>query len=164
MIKRILTLFLVVLTINSYSQKVGYVHRDSVLLSLPEMKIAQQELNDYLTFAEQELEVMQKDYQEKSEIFGKNQQTYSDAVKSNKLREITDLEKRIQDFQTQAQKEFSDKQNKLLIPIEKKFYDAVVKVRKKLGYDVVMNISFEILYVNPKFIITSEVLAELGIK
>ncbi len=162
--KKIAILVLVVLlTGNLFSQKVGYVHTDSVYRSMPEMKEAQTVLNDYLQQVQAEIESMQKEYQEKVQIFNENVNTYSEVVKNNKITEIQDLEKRIQDFQLKAQTEYLDKQKELILPIEEKFDNAIEKVRLRLKYDVVMNISTDVLYVDPKFIITGEVLKELGI-
>jgi len=156
--------FILFFSVNIFAQKTAYIHRDSILLSMPEMQNAQKILNEYYTSAQNEIQTMQADYQKKVETYNNNQLTYSDAVKGNKVQEIKDLEKRIQDFQVKAQTEFNEKQNSLLKPIQKKFDEAVEKVRKKLGYDVIFNINQEVLYVNPKFIITGDVLTELGIK
>jgi outer membrane protein len=162
--KMFLISFISLLSFSIFAQKTAFIHRDSILLSMPEMQNAQKVLNEYYTSAQNEIQTMQSDYQKKVEAYNNNQLSYSDAVKSNKVQEIKDLEKRIQDFQVQAQTEFNEKQNTLLKPIQKKFDEAVEKVRKKLSYDVISNINQDILFVNPKFIITGDVMTELGIK
>lgn len=147
-----------------YAQKTAYVHRDSVFAAMPEMIQAQNQLNSFLAQVQNELQTMQQDYQTKVTAFNNSVDSLSTVVKNNKITEIQDLERRIQDFQVQAQTEYLQKQKDLLIPIQNKFDDAIEKVRKSGGYDVIMNVSPDVMYVNPKFVITDEVFNELGIQ
>ncbi|MBN2664658.1 MAG: OmpH family outer membrane protein [Bacteroidales bacterium] len=160
----IVVLLLIVGTISLSAQKIAYVHRDSVLLSMPEMIDAQNQLNAFISQVQTELQTMQNDYQTKVTAFNNNVDSLSTVVKNNKVAEIQDLERRIQDFQVQAQTEYLEKQKQLLVPIQNKFDDALEKVRKAGGYDVIMNVSADVLYVNPKFVITDEVFTELNIQ
>lgn len=162
--KLVIFLVLFVSISSVFAQRTAYVHRDSVYRSMPEMQAAQTELNDYLTQVQTEIGTMQKDYEQKTKDFNDNMGTYNEAVKNNKVAEIKDLEKRIQDFKVEAQTDYLAKQKKLLVPVQIKFDKAVENVRKKMKYDVVVNIGQDVLYVNPKYIITDEVMAELGIK
>ncbi|MBN2893789.1 MAG: OmpH family outer membrane protein [Bacteroidales bacterium] len=146
------------------AQKVAYIHRDSVFNNMPEAQKAQEELNVFLNQVQTEIETMQGEYQKKIEIFNQNVNSYTESVKTNKVTEIQDLEKRIQDFQVNAQTDYLAKQKELIVPIRDKFDKAVETVRLRLKYDVVMNIGPDVLYVNPKFIITEDVMKELGIK
>lgn len=162
--KLVIFLVLFVSISSVFAQRTAYVHRDSVYRSMPEMQAAQTELNDYLTQVQTEIGTMQKEYEQKTKDFNDNMGTYNEAVKNNKVTEIKDLEKRIQDFKVEAQTDYLAKQKKLLVPVQIKFDKAVENVRKKMKYDVVVNIGQDVLYVNPKYIITDEVMAELGIK
>ncbi len=163
--KRTITLLVLIFAVSfTYAQKIAYIHRDSVILSMPEMKDAQKTLNDFLAQAESEIQSMQQEYNQKVQDFNQSKDTLSEFIQKSKIDDIQALQKRIQDFQVNAQTEYKQKQDALLIPIQKKFDAAVEKVAKKMGYDVVQNISYETLYVNPKYIITDEVMKELGIK
>jgi len=159
----LISLFLIFVT-TSFSQKIGYVHQDSVLINMPEMISAQNDLNTFLTQVQNELLSMQQDYQTKVAAFNNSVDSLSTVVKNNKIAEIQNLETRIQEFQVQAQTEYLQKQKDLLIPIQNKFDDAIEQVRTSGGYDVIMNISADILYVKPKYIITDEVFEELDIQ
>lgn len=159
-----LVLVLILGAVSLSAQKIAYVHRDSVLLSMPEMIDAQNQLNTFVSQVETELQTMQQDYQTKVTAYNNDVDSLSTVVKNNKATEIQDLERRIQDFQVQAQTEYIEKQKQLLVPIQNKFDEVLEKVRKAGGYDVVMNISDDVLYVNPKYIITDEVLTELNIQ
>ncbi len=162
--KKLITVLFVLalLSLNANAQKVAYIHRDSVLSSIPEMQNAQKELNSYLSQVQNELKNMQQDYQTKVQTFNASVDTLSEIVKKNKMSEIQDLETRIQEFQVDAQTDYLKKQKKLVAPIMNKFNKALKKIRKSGGYDVVKVIGDDILYVNPKFIITDEVMEELG--
>ena len=159
-----LILVLTLLFFVAKAQKIGYIHRDSVIKSMPEMQEATKQLNSFLQQAKQELKTMQDEYNNKVKDYNASQDTLSDLVKQNKLNDINSLQKRIQDFQVNAQSEYLNKQKALLKPVEKKFNDAVEVVRKKRGYDVIMNISGDVMYVNPKYIITEQVMKQLGIQ
>ena len=128
-----LVIFLVLfISISSvFAQKTAYIHRDSVYRSMPQMQTAQTELNDYLTQIQTEIETMQQDYQQKIQVFNENIETYSEVVKNNKVTEIQDLEKRIQDFQVEAQTEYLAKQQELLVPVQADFDKAVEYLRQK---------------------------------
>lgn len=146
------------------AQKTAYVHRDSVLRMMPEMKQAQQEINSFLQQAQQQISEMQTEYNQKVQEFNNSKDTLSDFIKQSKLQDINDLQKKIQQFQANAQTEYMNKQKTLILPIQKKFDEALEKVRKKGGYDVVINIDPNIiLYVNEKYVITGKVIKELGI-
>jgi len=151
----------IIFTLNA--QKTGYVNRDSVFSSMPETKAAEVILNNLLSQLQTELQSMQKEYQMKIQTFNAKSDSLSDVVKANKVKEIQDLEKRITDFQTQAQNEYALKQNELVKPIQDKFDKALEKVRKSGGFNVILNIDQNTLYVDPKFDITGDLLKELGI-
>ena len=159
-----LILILSLLFFVAKAQKIGYVHRDSVIKAMPEMQEATKQLNSFVQQAQQEIKDMQDEYNNKVKDYNASKDTLSDLVKQNKLNEINALQKRIQNFQVNAQSEYLDKQKTLFKPIEEKFNKAVEAVRKKRGYDVIMNISGDVMYVNPKYIITDEVMKQLGIK
>lgn len=161
--KLLLVLVLVGFGVTVFAQKTAYVHQDSVYAMMPEMQNAKTQLNDYLTQVQAEIDGMQLDYQQKVQDFNDNVNTFSELIKNNKVSEIQALEKRIQDFQTLAQTEYVEKQAELVIPIIEKFDEAVESVRKSMKFDVVLNVGGAVIYVNPKYIITDEVLTELGI-
>lgn len=163
--KKIITLFSLMLIVGSvFSQKVAYIHRDSVFNNMPEAQAAQKELNVFLEQVQTEIQNMQQEYQQKVQTFNENVETYTEAVKTNKVSEIQDLEKRIQDFQVNAQTDYLAKQEELIQPVRDKFDKAIETVRNSKKYDVVINIGPDVIYVDEKYIITDEVMQELGIK
>ena len=158
-----LIILLSVSALSLNAQKIAYIHRDSIFASMPETIAAKNTLNSFLSQAQTELQSMQTEYQTKVNDFNASVDSLSDVVKNNKVADIQALEKRIQDFQVQAQTEYNKKQQDLLVPIQNKFDAALEKVRKAGGYNVIMNISADVLYVDPKYIITDKMMKELEI-
>ena len=163
-----ITVLLVVLALfastGAFSQKAKYafIQRDSILLNMPEMKAADAELNGFVTELQNEVIKMNTEYEQKIQDYEANQETMSDLVKENKVTEINDLQKRIQDFQVQAQEEILAKREELYTPVFDKFEKAVQDVAKEKGYSAVFPANVA-LYFNPKDDITDLVKSKLNI-
>jgi outer membrane protein len=65
----------------------------------------------------------------------------ADPIRQSKIKEITDLENRIQDFQQTAQESISKKKEEIYAPILKKAEDAIVVLAKEKGYAYVFDTS-----------------------
>jgi len=62
-------------------------------------------------------------------------------IKAHKMECLTDLEKRISDFQTNAQNDLQKKQDELLNPIIEKAKNAINEVAKENGYTYILDSS-----------------------
>lgn len=108
---------------------------------------------------------MQGELDNKVQDYRANQATMSDIIKQTKEREIQDLSKRIDDFQTQAQQNLQQKESDLTAPMIEKARKAVESVAKENGYTYVFN-SAEglLLWAEPSDDIMPIVKKKLGIQ
>ncbi len=168
MFKKISILLVAVLIISSSAvlaqkAKYAFIQKDSVLLSMPEMQQADKEITAFVNQLQSEITKMQTEHDGKVKDYEKNKATGNELVLNNKIQDINDLGKRIQDFQVSAQEEIIKKREEIYTPVADKFNKAIETVAKKKGYSAVFP-SNTALYFNPKDDITELVLIELGIK
>src|ERR1035437_5188 len=108
---------------------------------------------------------MQKELNDKNAEYQNNVKNYTDLIKQTKQNELQDINKRIQDFQAQAQTDFQKKNTELMKPINEKAKKAIEKVAKAKGYKIVLDSGGgRVLFTEPADDIFSFVKAELGIK
>ena len=78
-----------------------------------------------------------------------NETAWSDLIKDSKVKEINDLEGRLQSFQTNAQQSLTTKEQSLIEPVIKKAQDAIDTVAKANGYTYVFDTSVGAVLVYP---------------
>ena len=93
---------------------------------------------DYLG-AIDEYEKMMKEYQTKGQQFQATEKTMTDAMKEVKMKEIQDLENRIQTTQQSAQEKLQLKKQDVYQPVLDKADKAIKDVAKEKGYDYVFD-------------------------
>lgn len=119
---------------QAQTAKFGHINSAELLSLMPEIKDADKQLQSFGIQLESQLKTMTTEYQAKVSDYQTNEVTMADAVKQTKVREITDLEGRIQEFQQTAQESVTKKKEELYSPILKKAEDAIVAIAKENGY------------------------------
>jgi outer membrane protein len=124
-------------------QKLGYVNSMELLDAMPEKKPADAELEKYGNDLYTNLEKMYNEYQKKVAEFQKGMQdrTLSEIDQEFKANEIQSLEKRISDFQDQAEEKVAKKRQALYSPIIDKINKAIQEVAKQDGYTYIFDLS-----------------------
>lgn len=171
-------LFLVVLSIiclfgasNVNAQKVGVKlgHIDSEMLfeMMPEKDSVATALQDFYTTLEKQMIAMQQEYRTKAADYQQNEASMSDIIKETKMREIADLQTRIEEFEVLAQQRLAEKQAELTQPIVDKIKNAVAAVAKENGYSYIFDYSAtnvqSILYAEPTDDVMPLVKEKLGL-
>ena len=132
-------LFLFSASANAQQPKFGYINLQEVVSLMPERTEAQTQLqkinDDYASM----LELMQVEFNNKVQEYQKNMSTYSDAVKQVKERELQDLDTRMQELYTTANKELETKSNELMAPIIEKAENAIKKVGRDNGFLIIFD-------------------------
>jgi outer membrane protein len=77
----------------------------------------------------------------KNDAYQKESKNLSDIVKQTKEQELTDMNKRIQDFQTNAQTQLQNKQSEVFQPIYTKVDKAIKDVGKENGFFYVFDVA-----------------------
>lgn len=145
-------------------QKFGHVDSAALLELMPEKKKAEAELESFAKEFETALQDMAKEYEGKIQSFQANEKSMVETVRNTKMREIADLERRIQEFQQQAQDEISKKEQEVLTPIIDKARKAIDEVAKEKGYTYVFDSSLGVLlYADDSEDVMADVKAKLGL-
>lgn len=145
--------------------KIGYVPLDQIVDLMPETKDAITKITAYNKQFVDQLTTMNTELQSKGQAYQASRATMTDAVRTAKENELTDLQKRFQDYQTTAQQQVEAKRNELGKPIIDKARAAIAQVAKEKGYTWVINSSQTDLIVSPPGDdLLDAVKAKLGLK
>jgi outer membrane protein len=159
---------LLLLSLNAYSQKFGYVDTRYVLGKMPDYKKAEGELNKLSADWQKEIEGMRAEVEKLYKSYQAEEVLLTDEMKKERMDEIKKKEKETFD---QQKKIFGFegllflKRQELIKPVQDKLFEAVEKVCKKKGIQVMFDKSGEIImiYTNPRHDYTDFVLEELGL-
>lgn len=163
--KLIIALFAVLLAAPTFAQqKFGHIDSAALLELMPEKKKAEGDLEAFAKEFQTALEDMAKEYEGKVQAFQADEKGMVATVRNTKMREIADLERRIQEFQQQAQEEIAKKEQEVLTPIIDKARKAIDEVAKDKGYTYVFDSSLGVLlYADDSEDVLADVKAKLGL-
>jgi outer membrane protein len=167
-IKITLLMLVVVLSTAATAQKtakIGHINSNELLTAMPERAAVQKDLEAYANDLKITLDVMRKEYDTKVADFQSKQDVMTDLIKNTKISEITDLEKRITQFQQTAEADLQKKEQALLQPIIDKAKQAIDDVAKAEGYTYILDSSVGVvLYSVDSDNILAKVKTKLGIQ
>ncbi|MCF8303158.1 MAG: OmpH family outer membrane protein [Bacteroidales bacterium] len=145
--------------------KFGHINFGKLYQMMPGQDSVQAAYNEYQQQIQQQFQDMQGELQAKMQDYEQNLNAYSKVVRQTKEREINDLQRRIQEFQSGAQEDLMDKENELTAPIIEKARNAVKEVAKENGYSYIFNSSEGLLlYAQPSDDIMPLVKKKLGLE
>ncbi len=152
-------------SVNAQTLKFGHINSTQLLGMMPETKNADSSLNKFGTSLEAQLKTMTAEYQSKIADFKAKENSMAEPIHTAKMKEISDLEQRIQDFQESAQSSMQKKKEELYSPVIKKAEDAISAIAKEKGYSYVFDTSVgAFLYAQESDDITNLVKTKLGLK
>lgn len=153
------------ITSTIYAQdKFGHIHSEELLMIMPETEEADKAIQEYNQLLESQLQAMFTEYQNKAGEFQANEALMTDVVKEAKIKEIQDLELRIQQFQQTSQESLQQKRNEVLAPLLEKAQNAINEVAEENGYTYIFDISLgSIVYGKESHDIMPLVKSKLGI-
>ncbi len=124
---------------SSAPLKLGYINSQELLAAMPETGKADTTLQKYAKQFQDQYEAMQKEYQTKGQQYQAGEKTMTDAIKEVKMKEIQDLQARIESFQQSAQEKVGQKKQEVLAPIYEKANKAIKDVAKEKNYDYIFD-------------------------
>jgi outer membrane protein len=138
----ILLSLIILVSQNAVAQniKFGHINSDELIQSLPEFDSANVKLEKFRKDLINALELMSVELNNKNDAYTKESKNYTDIVKQTKEQELTDMNKRIQEFQTNAQQQLQEKQSELFQPIMAKVDKAIKEVGKENGFVYIFSI------------------------
>ncbi|MFL2563783.1 MAG: OmpH family outer membrane protein [Flavobacteriales bacterium] len=165
-ITSIVLLAITFLTSTLFAQdKFGHIHSEQLLMIMPETADADKAIQEYSQMLETQLQAMYGEYQTKAGEFQTNEGLMTDIVKEAKIKEIQDLELRIQQFQQTSQESIQQKRNEVLSPLLEKAQNAINEVAKEQKYTYIFDISLgSIVYGEESRDIMPLVKSKLGIE
>ncbi len=163
--KVLIVIMAVVMAAPAFAQqKFGHIDSAALLELMPEKAKAEKDLEAFAAEFQSALEAMAKEYEGKVGSFQQGEKDMIKTVRDTKVREIADLERRIQEFQQQAQEEIGKKEQEVLTPIIDKARKAIDEVAKEKGYSYVFDSSLGVLlYADDSEDVMADVKAKLGL-
>lgn len=169
-----LTLALALILVGAVSasaQKFGRVDLAAIVPNMPEYKEAVANLETYGKDLQNQLELIQVEFNQKYADYEKNKATFTDTIRQMKEAELQQLQQRYMEFQQIAQQDIQKQEAELMEPVYAKADEAVKKVAAAGGYIVVFNTAGDqpssagLAYFDAKALvdITATVKQELGI-
>jgi outer membrane protein len=169
--KRIASILSIILmaTGMGIAQKYAFVDTEYILDRIPAYKAAQDELDKMAQDWQSELETMYEGIEKMYKDFQAEKVLLTEEMKTKKEEEIINREKEVKDLQ---QKYFGrdgnlfDKRQELIKPIQDEVYRAVKEIASEGNYAVIFDTASgaNMLYTNPKYDKSDEVLEKLGYK
>jgi outer membrane protein len=126
---------------TAQNMKFGHINSDELMRSMPEFDSANVKLEKFRKELINALELMSVELNNKTEAYNKESKNLSDLVKQTKEQELTDMNRRIQEFQTSAQQQMQDKQAEYFQPVLGKVDKAIKDVGKENGFTYVFDVA-----------------------
>ena len=119
------------LTLSASAQKIGRVSFSELVQLMPEADEARATLKLVSKEADEALQDIYQEYQNKMNAYQQKSSSWSPAIKEAKERELMEIQNRLQENQQVFQQEIQQKQNELMDPIYKKAQETVQKLAKE---------------------------------
>jgi len=168
--KFVITLLAVFLfTGISFSQKFAFVDSEYILQNIPSYNAAQQELNKVSEQWETEISAEYEEIEKMYKTYQSERVLLTDEMRSKREEEIMARENEVKDLQRKYFGQEGDlykKREELVKPIQDALYKAIKELSAEGGYAVIFDSASgaSILYSNPRYDLSDEVLKKLGYK
>lgn len=145
----LLTLAALISSADLVAQKIGHINSNELLVAMPERATIETEIQNHAKQLETQLLAMQKELETKYQDFQAKEAMMTEAIRQDKIKELTSLEQRLNEFQESAQTDLQNKEKSLTEPLISKAKTAIETVAKANGYTYVLDsgIGF-ILYID----------------
>tara|TARA_B100000902_G_C27285945_1_gene904431 strand:- start:628 stop:1134 length:507 start_codon:yes stop_codon:yes gene_type:complete len=153
-------------TISFSQQLFGHVNSQEILNIMPEAATAQLALQAELQGLQEQGQMMMEEFEAQQKEFQINQESMNDAVRTDKLKSLENLQERIVLFEQSAEQSIQMKQAELYEPILTKIQNAIDDVAKEKGYAYIFDLvgmQGGIVYKNDSQDITSLVKSKLNL-
>jgi outer membrane protein len=130
---------------NSMAQniKFGHINNDELIQAMPEFDLAQVEIEKFRKELIEYIELMSVELNTKNDALERDGKNLSEIVRKIREQELSDMYRRIQEFQNTAQLQLQQKQTELLQPIYARVDKAIKDVGKENGFIYIFNTSQE---------------------
>lgn len=168
--KVILLLFLTFTAFTStFAQRFAFVDSDYILKHMPEYAAAQKQLAALSDQWQKEVDNRSQELERLYKSYEADQVLMTADMKKRREAEISDKEKAVKDFQRQKfgpDGELSKKSTSLIKPIQERLTKAIQAVAESDDLDMIFDKNSEVimLYANPRYDKSADVITKLGLK
>jgi outer membrane protein len=165
--KAIVVLVVILTSLFSNAQKIGYVDTDYILSNIPEYKAAQAEMDKISVDWQKEIEAKYSEIDKLYKIYQAESVLLTDDMKKKRENEIINKEKEVKELQKQrfgVDGELFAKRMELVKPIQDKVFNAVKQVAERSGLAFIFDKSGQValLYSNSKYDKSEDVITFMG--
>jgi outer membrane protein len=152
---------------NSYAQKFAYVDTEYILQNVPEYNSAQTRIDALTVEWQKEIETMFSEIERMYRTYQNEAMLLPEEMKRKREEEIINKEREVKELQQKRFGQNGDlfkKREELIKPIQEKIYTALEEVATSGNYAVIFDKagSVSMIYTNPRFDISEEVLTKMG--
>ncbi len=167
--KIIFLLTAIILSVSGFSQKFAYIDSQYILKNIPAYDAAKQQLDQYSAQWQKEIEKvyaevdkMYKDYQAEKVLLTSDMQKKRQQAIIDKEKEAKDLQKHYFGVEGELYK----KRQELIKPLQDDIFNAVKDIATEGNYDIIFDVADKtiLLYTNPKYDRSDDILKKLGYK
>jgi len=156
-------------TATTFAQKFAFIDSEYILENIPSYKAAQEQLDQLSGQYQKELESMHAELDQMYKDFQSESVLLSDEMKRKREDVIVSKEKEYKELQRKYFGRDGDlfkKRQGLIKPIQDDIFNAIQEISNEGGYAVIFDKAngVTLIYTNPKFDLSDQVLAKLGYK
>lgn len=155
--------------VATFAQKFGFVDTEYILENIPSYKAAQEQLDQLSAQYQKELESMHSDLEQMYKDFQSESVLLSEEMKRKREDVIVTKEKEYKELQRKYFGRDGDlfkKRQGLVKPIQDDIFNAIQDISTEGNYAVIFDKAngVTLIYTNPKFDLSDQVLTKLGYK
>lgn len=128
-------------SVSNAQPKFGYVDSKEIIFTMPEIADVQASLEKLQKELEEQLEIIQVEYNNCLVEYQKNASTYSDAVRQSKEQQLMSLQQRYEELGKAGSQDLQNQQAKLMQPVFEKAQLAIEKVAAEGGYTAIFDMN-----------------------
>lgn len=123
----------------SAQTKFAYVNFSELVQLMPEADQARATLAASSKEAQDTYQSMMDEFNSKYSQYEQKVSSWTPAIRESKEKELTDLQRRVQEFSQSVQQELQQQEQQLMAPIYKKAQDTLNEMAKARGYSMVID-------------------------
>jgi outer membrane protein len=154
---------------SALAQKFAFVDTEYILQNIPSYNAAQEELDKVSEAWEAEITAEYEEIDKLYKTYQSERVLLTDEMKKKREQEIMDKERAVKELQAKyfgPEGDLSKKRQELVKPIQDALYKAVKELSAEGSYAIIFDTASgaSILYSNPRYDLSDEVLKKLGYK
>jgi outer membrane protein len=123
----------------SAQPKFAYVNFSELVQLMPEADQARTTITATGKEAQDTYQSMMDEFNTKYSQYEQKASTWTPAIRESKEKELTDIQRRVQEFSQSIQQELQQQEQQLMAPIYKKAQETLNEIAKNGGYSVVID-------------------------